>query len=580
MGIYKDVLFVESKVIPFNKKFILELYSIISFYEELENIIKKLEVSANLLEQKTRLIELNSGNIVSLKNSMNEIIYKTDNLQKSVDLAKKDIILHIIEELSSNITALINDIDEAFNFVNNHTFVIILVRSLGLYDVNLYINFTNKVSALIRNHADMNAFLEDILIRINNDIKIIKESKSEKKVSDILGFSYIYKIDLWKELNNSRVLLRFTNKIDFSKTQFKFSFGEETRILEEYIRADCNLFLKQCKNEEKDLLIIKNMTARQMERRSLEILKNTFLKVLESNLGNVKADVKRINIELNYDTNWLGSYEDKSDFKEIFIQIILTPELLRVLEFNQLILSEDSNTYKTILHELFHSKDYMLNNRSKDILVAASKNYLVNKDDLSSVAVKISGKDPSLRTKLLAQILFHCRAEGFATISKLFTVINTTGSYSTIELTYSFISTSSNNTDFVKLVNDKDISSTSVTDSYDKGILHRIGTMMITMIFLDSTRGQFSYTKKSYRSKTNIQFSNILSNDMIADLLSGTTYVLAADNDKVSTIINNFIQKLSLTPPHLFLEKYELACKNFGIEAIFSKADFKDKVSK
>ena len=68
----------------------------------------------------------------------------------------------------------------------------------------------------------------------------------------------------------------------------------------------------------------------------------------------------------------------------------------------------------------------------------------------------------------------------------------------------------------------------------------------------------------------------MLANNTVKDMLTGRAYILAAEPEAMDTEINNFIKKLSLMPPEIFLQKYEESCTNFDIEPIISQKNFKE----
>ena len=106
------------------------------------------------------------------------------------------------------------------------------------------------------------------------------------------------------------------------------------------------------------------MNTKQLEEKALEIIKNTFINILDAKPEIIKSSIQRINVDLLYDATSGGTYLFKSDFTEMFLKIPLNDELLYAIEVNQSDILPKSDMYINIIHELTHALDWNYNTHS------------------------------------------------------------------------------------------------------------------------------------------------------------------------------------------------------------------------
>ena len=329
--------------------------------------------------------------------------------------------------------------------------------------------------------------------------------------------------------------------------------------LVELIAKDCNYIIEKYPEYEQKCIKIKSMNTKQLEEKALEIIKNTFINILDAKPEIIKSSIQRINVDLLYDATSGGTYLFKSDFTEMFLKIPLNDELLYAIEVNQSDILPKSDMYINIIHELTHALDWNYNTHS------------LTDSEFESTATKIIGDGSSQNSTKLAEILIYIRAEAMAHFSEFNLNQYRTGPYTNIKINLNF----GNKISFEKLIHREDISRQNIDKAYDEGILHEVGILMAKIIFLDSTRGKFFY-HKNVDDEKDIRTSSMLANNTVKDMLTGRAYILAAEPEAMDTEINNFIKKLSLMPPEIFLQKYEESCTNFDIEPIISQKNFKE----
>jgi hypothetical protein len=566
MGIYKDVVFIEKEIVSFNKKFVMNLYDVVEFYEKLYDTIKIANIKYEFNYEKNILLNLIELVFKRLKTDINEIICQTDELKKYSALVQKDLNLEYVEKIKLILVLTLDFLDDAKEFLNlHHDKISTNVERLGIYIDNSYrIKYSIKINNFIADEINIKPFFNKQINQINNDVLILKQSKKANNISDILGFSHKHKIELPMTLNNNKVLLRFVNNIDFSKEQY------DGIVIKQYIVNKCTEYIKKIPEFEKTFLKLKSMNSRQLEKKVLEIIQNTVIEILNETPQLVKNNVRQITFELTTATK-NGTYLNlKSDFIDKYIQLPINFKLLECLIYDKNKLSKENistifenNLYETIIHELTHSDDYILNN------------YNISNVNLINFAKKITGKekDFSQRVVNLTNVLIKCREEGIATISENLRIISVAGSYATITLQLTAV----NEYDFLQLITKYDLQLSDVNQNYTSGILHRAGMIMATTIFLDSMRDKFLYARY-YSDNDKMSYSSVLSKRNVVEILHGYKYTLAMDKDKVSSVLDNFIKKLSLMPPNVFLEKYEYACRNFNIIPLLSKEDFVKEV--
>jgi hypothetical protein len=469
--------------------------------------------------------------------------------QKNFELIKREIITDNMLLVLSSISKLQKDVFNTLTLLQNY-----FLDNPNVSSIN------NIIAGFIKKYQpSATELFKSAIKELNDDIAIVEASKPNFKANfaSFVKFSHVHKIELWKEINHRKVLMRFINKIDFTKN----TYGAINQSFEDVVKKGCDFIIKNYPEYEQKSLKIKAMNAEQLEQKALEIIRNTIIEVVDAKPELIKDSIKRINVELVYDGSNNGIYQvPKSDFIEMFIKIALNEELIYAIEVNQNSINPKGVMCDTMIHELTHAYDWRLNTHPE------------TKEEFKDTTAKILGKGDSRKGIKLAEILTGARNEGIARISGIALNAYRTGPYINIKISLNF---KQKIMDFYKLIHQEDILSQNITKAYNMGIIHEAGETMTKIIFLDSTRGKFLYHKKE-DDDINIRASSVLSNDNVKEMMTGQVYILAAEPRVMKYEIDNFIKKLSLTPPELFLKKYDTACSNFGIEPIISQKDFEE----
>ncbi|MGV8086772.1 MAG: hypothetical protein ACP5N1_04020 [Candidatus Woesearchaeota archaeon] len=598
MGVYKHLIEIEQKVNTFYSKYIIDLTKLVVDVDKLVD-----DYSNNFEIFSLRDIRIS---IKSLKDSLFGIKSTFEDIQKMFITTKKDITLKNLEQCVDLMHELEKNLLDSLDFLEKirvaYTGAVYSSKNIP-QDINtLFSNsadslkkFALKTGSAYNNYVDFSKLFDILSV----DKKILHFTRFNKEMFDlkeILGYSHVHTISVKKYIGNKKIIIKFISKIDFDKVTIgKVSASNTVKDL-------CNLNLQNVTSEivEKEIFTVKGMTSWQLEMRALELVKNCVLYVLDTHSNMLRDTVPLIQVELLPKDEYLGAYlSEKSNFHKIFIGIYLNNEILDSLASGRG-LSIRGTTAETIIHELGHAYDWMLNVSELNTNPNDSKKYfnnnfksntynLLTESNSYLLAKKISGRElPLVRDNDLSKILISLREEGLVVFieSKLKTIIvnlkNNSLMLYPVELVYE-----EKSEEFRKML-DKNI---SFDEIYNDGILHKLGKNMAILLFIDTYNTKFDYILKNdfspvfYETKDNnsavanrlLKAHNkfgMMDKKKLFSYLGNELFYIIGESNALKRDIDLFISKISIMPPEIFLERYVSACKTYGLSPIITARDW------
>jgi|GEM_PF-5119737 hypothetical protein len=540
MGVYKTIVFVEKEVVRQINEIISEVNKFIS---DLEKVIVDSHSSFKLkTENDSEVEEYLLERIAKLKNYVNIWLIEDMALfQEKSKLAKEQITVETVSEM----------------LVFFDSFTVIIIKILELTKEDFKDNFLSDSTAAL--FKKFNLKNRDNMLSINDNLgsklrwvrTILRSSESGKSIAEILGFGHMHKLNESVTVDGRKLFLKFINNANVEE--------DNSGLSVEYFKKECNSILQSSPVNESEVFKARSMTARQLEKRTLEILRNTVLDILDSNSWILKKDVKTINIILKRKhPSTAGTYLHKSDSYNFFIEIMLSGEFETALAYNLNSLSKSSYTYKVILHELAHAFDYRLNTYSKNA-------------ERVCISKKLFGENFSKREKTFLKAIRTCRSEGLAMLAQNFIILKTNNNY--YDFNIKFLRFDLKPQHIIELMDKKELDDATYNSLNNEHVFHALGAIMSMVIFLDSTRDKVSYSKNYFSYLIN-KGRNNLSTRIVENILSGEKYTFSIRKEDFDSTVKAIINKISLMTPEQFLERYEKACENLKVNPVISKSRF------
>ncbi|MGV8162868.1 MAG: hypothetical protein ACP5N2_06075 [Candidatus Nanoarchaeia archaeon] len=384
------------------------------------------------------------------------------------------------------------------------------------------------------------------------------------------------------EVNHKKIKINLNNLVNFEKDKM----NNQTIISNINQKIDNILETNKDLPQDKELNLyrIRKLGTERIVTEILELIANTIADILFRHPDLIRSTNTNLNFSLQHTDKHSGAYyPQKSNFDNIFIGLRMSDEIINYYLFDYKIFNPDSKIYDTLVHELTHSHDWILNKPGLN-------------ESLYELTKKIlNEQEPSMLSLQLMQVVLKCRDEGLAFLSSaLRTQITASNKHAIINLVplLSYYSASINT--FDELVKEtlninEDKSTTDIaTNIYRQGITHKFGLRMIMNIFFFQYRDKIKIAAHSdsqfitfinsqpnletreceeYIKSNNIKIYTIY--EVVANprLLSKIKYVHLIVNDpSFSNNYEQFLTKISLMNTLRFLENYENACDKLNIK--------------
>jgi hypothetical protein len=569
-----------------------------------EELRKKLPIliaeSDNMLLKHTQLMDLINGKeeiLLAIRKEFDNSVILELNSTIKIHFRELRIIIKLlnnkIHKDNNYYTAFINGVYKSL-FEIKRQYLLIIESSVELYRI-ISTNIDKKnpdIHSLIKYLGNKNTELYNLILKLmNNALSDVCNSSAVDQKKSFLGlFSGRY-----RSKNNKKIII--DNKV--INLQVKSMFDAEKVIngksIADHVSKYCAAFSKDDTTLEKDsrILLLSSMNSNQLQDAIILFVTRTIEKALIHSPELIRVRKANIYVGIYTNTSNLGEYYHNSYYNNIFINIQLTEKMLYYFFQGFEFMPNKTDEYITIVHEIIHSYDWILNNH-------VTNNVYMN-DELYRATWSMLSEEPYPETIAYSKILINLRSEGIADIGA--ELKSALSSYVAMILNIRPIvdNISSNNTllEFTtKMYNDTP-SSYNVLSEVDKiyatGTIHSWGKFMMLLIIIYrlNNRLYFLLSKdrlspeavrllthglSSFEDVKNKYSLIVVRAEDLGDLIKNNSnkfiYMVAFRNDK--QLVDQFITQMSLTSLDKFLEEYEKALKFFNMpEMGFSRAVLK-----